>query len=48
MGRQGAVTFKGTPLTLVGEAVQVGSQAPDFELHSFGEQGLVSFSPLIL
>ena len=45
MGRQGAVTFKGTPLTLVGEAVQVGSQAPDFELHSFGEQGLVSFSP---
>ena len=28
--RTGAVTFKGDPLTLVGEEVPVGSQAPDF------------------
>ena len=30
MSRPGAVTFKGTPLTLVGEAVKVGQPAPDF------------------
>jgi thiol peroxidase len=32
MGRHGAVTFKGNPLTLVGEEVKVGSAAPDFDL----------------
>jgi thiol peroxidase len=32
MARHGAVTFKGNPLTLVGEEVQVGSPAPDFDL----------------
>lgn len=35
MSRPGAVTFKGTPLTLVGEEVKVGQQAPDFTLHYF-------------
>jgi len=35
MSRSGAVTFKGNPLTLVGEAVQVGQQAPNFTLHYF-------------
>ena len=35
MGRHGAVTFKGTPLTLVGEEVRVGSPAPDFQLAYF-------------
>src|SRR2546428_5777280 len=35
MSRSGAVTFKGTPLTLAGEAVKVGQQAPDFTLHYF-------------
>jgi thiol peroxidase len=35
MGRSGAVTFKGTPLTLAGEAIKVGQQAPDFALHYF-------------
>src|SRR6476619_7771576 len=35
MSRAGAVTFKGTPLTLAGEAVNVGQQAPDFTLHYF-------------
>ncbi|HZZ29182.1 MAG TPA: thiol peroxidase [Pirellulales bacterium] len=35
MARSGAVTFKGNPLTLVGEAVKVGSPAPDFTIHYF-------------
>ncbi len=35
MSRSGAVTFKGNPLTLAGEAIQVGQQAPDFKLHYF-------------
>jgi thiol peroxidase len=39
MGRSGAVTFKGTPLTLAGNEVKVGSPAPDFKLHYF-EGGL--------
>lgn len=39
MSRAGAVTFKGTPLTLAGEAVKVGQPAPDFTLHYF-EGGL--------
>jgi len=32
MGRHGAVTFKGNPLTLVGEEVKVGAAAPEFTL----------------
>jgi len=39
MSRSGAVTFKGTPLTLAGDAIKVGQQAPDFTLHYF-EGGL--------
>lgn len=35
MGRHGAVTFKGTPLTLVGDEVKVGQPAPDFDLARF-------------
>ena len=35
MSRPGAVTFKGSPMTLVGEELSVGSDAPDFELHFF-------------
>src|SRR5437879_1219769 len=35
MGRPGAVTFKGKPMTLAGEAVKVGMPAPDFELHYY-------------
>jgi thioredoxin-dependent peroxiredoxin len=44
MARPGAVTFKGTPMTLVGEPVQVGQQAPDFTLHFF-EGGLKTIKP---
>ncbi len=40
MGRSGAVTFKGKPMTLAGSAVQVGQPAPAFTLHSFGPDGL--------
>ena len=40
MGRHGAVTFKGNPLTLVGEEVQVGAAAPDFDLASYGPGGM--------
>jgi thioredoxin-dependent peroxiredoxin len=39
MSRSGAVTFKGTPLTLAGEEVKVGQPAPDFTIHYF-EGGL--------
>lgn len=35
MSRPGAVTFQGNPLTLAGEGVRVGAQAPDFTLHYF-------------
>lgn len=40
MSRPGAVTFKGNPLTLAGEAVKVGSPAPQFTLHRFVDGGL--------
>jgi thiol peroxidase len=39
MGRSGAVTFKGNPLTLAGKALSAGEAAPDFKLHYF-EGGL--------
>lgn len=44
MARSAAVTFKGTPMTLAGEAVQVGAQAPDFTVHYF-EGGLKTITP---
>ena len=44
MSRPGAVTFKGNPLTLAGEAVQVGQAAPDFSLKYY-EDGLQSITP---
>lgn len=43
MSRAGAVTFKGTPMTLVGEEVKVGQPAPDFTVHYF-EGGLKTIS----
>src|SRR5262245_52080928 len=44
MSRSGAVTFKGAPLTLAGDAVAVGKPAPDFKLHYF-EGGLKTITP---
>ena len=43
MARAGAVTFKGNPLTLAGEAVEAGQAAPDFTVHYF-EDGLHTVS----
>jgi thiol peroxidase len=40
MGRHGAVTFKGNPLTLVGEEVKVGAAAPDFDLMAYESGGM--------
>ncbi|MCS7466466.1 thiol peroxidase [Stieleria sp. ICT_E10.1] len=33
MSQTGVITFKGNPMTLAGEALAVGSPAPDFQLH---------------
>ena len=44
MSRAGAVTFKGNPLTLTGEADQVGQAAPDFTLHYY-DDGLHTITP---
>ncbi len=35
MSRSGAVTFKGKPMSLAGEAVKAGQPAPDFTVHYF-------------
>ena len=45
MSRAAAVTFKGNPLTLAGEEVQVGQAAPDFTLHKFDDAGLGTITP---
>jgi thiol peroxidase len=44
MSRSGAVTFKGNPMTLVGEEVRVGQPAPEFTLHYY-EGGLKTITP---
>jgi thiol peroxidase len=44
MGRTGVVTMKGNPMTLAGEEVKAGQQAPDFKLHYF-EGGLKALTP---
>ena len=40
MGRHGAVTFKGNPLTLVGDEVKVGAAAPDFDVVAYEAGGM--------
>jgi thiol peroxidase len=45
MSRPGAVIFKNIPMTLAGEAVTVGSQAPDFTLHRFADGALQTIKP---
>ena len=44
MERQGAITFKGNPMTLIGEEVKEGQSAPDCTLHAF-EGGMVAITP---
>ena len=39
MPRSGVITFKGTPMTLLGDELKVGATAPDFTVHFF-EGGL--------
>jgi len=39
MPRSAAITFKGTPMTLLGDELKVGATAPDFTVHYF-EGGL--------
>lgn len=45
MERKGVVTFKGNPITLVGEEVKVGQKAPDFKalVADLSEAGLGTF-----
>ena len=45
MSRSAAVTFKGNPMTLAGEAVQTGQEAPPCKLHAFENGGMVTVSP---
>ena len=45
MGRSGAVTFKGNPLTLAGSAVETGQPAPDFTLHAFEDGEMKTITP---
>jgi thiol peroxidase len=42
MSRAAAVTFKGNPMTLTGNEVKVGQQAPNFKLHSFEKGALTA------
>ena len=37
MSRNAAITFKGHPMTLVGEELAVGAAAPAFTLHYFDD-----------
>lgn len=39
MAQSGVITFKGNPMTLAGEALEVGSKVPAFELH-YAENGI--------
>ncbi len=43
MARSSAITFKGTPMTLLGDELKVGQQAPDFTIHYF-EGGLKTWT----
>lgn len=45
MSRPGAVTFKGKPLTLAGNAVTVGQQAPAFKAHMFADGQMQEVTP---
>ena len=45
MSRSGAVTFKGKPMTLAGNAVTVGQQAPQFKAHRFADGQMTEVTP---
>jgi thiol peroxidase len=48
MARAGAVTFKGTPMTLAGREVKAGDTAPDFTVHFYDNGGLQTITPASL
>ena len=37
MARTGEITFRGNPMTLVGNRLAAGQAAPDFKLHYFDD-----------
>ena len=39
MGRSGVITFKGNPMTLLGEDLAVGANAPEFTVH-YADNGI--------
>jgi thiol peroxidase len=45
MSRAGAVTFKGNPMTLAGNEVAAGQQAPPFALRCFEKGALTTVTP---
>lgn len=45
MARAGAVVFKGKPMTLVGNEIKTGQQAPDFTLHTFRDGQMQAIRP---
>ena len=44
--RPGAVTFKGSPMTLVGKELKVGDPAPDFQLQAADNLSTVTWNDL--
>lgn len=48
--RTGVITFKGAPLTLLGDEVKVGSKAPDFNVvdNDLGPKSLSDFAGKVL
>lgn len=44
--RPSAITFKGTPMTLVGQEMKVGDALPDFHVQTAETLGVVDFSTL--
>ena len=44
--RPGAITFKGSPMTLVGKELKVGDPAPDFQLQAADDLSTVTWNDL--
>lgn len=44
--RPGAITFKGSPMTLVGKELKVGDRAPDFQLQAADDLSTITWDSL--
>ncbi len=44
--RPGAITFKGTPMTLVGQELKVGDKLPDFHVQAAATLGVADWNTL--